>query len=86
MATFFVQPCPTCGRNLEVRIQYLGRKVVCQHCRAEFLAQEGLSAAPGETVPTEAPAAETRSPLMARAEQLLALFDETGVRRPTAPV
>jgi hypothetical protein len=37
-STYFVQECPTCGRNLEVRVEYLGRRVVCQHCRGQFVA------------------------------------------------
>ena len=36
--TYYVQECPTCGRNLQVRVEYLGKKVVCQHCAAKFLA------------------------------------------------
>ena len=35
-ATYFVQECPTCGRNLQVRVAYLGKKVVCQHCQGQF--------------------------------------------------
>lgn len=35
-STLFVQPCPTCGRNLEVRVRYLGKRVHCRHCGAEF--------------------------------------------------
>ena len=35
-ATYFVQECPTCGRNLQVRVEYLGKRVACQHCRARF--------------------------------------------------
>ena len=34
--TIFVQPCPTCGRHLEVRVRYLGKPVICRHCNAEF--------------------------------------------------
>lgn len=37
-ATYYVQECPTCGRNLQVRVEYLGKKVVCQHCAAKFVA------------------------------------------------
>ena len=40
--TYFVQDCPTCGRKLNVRVEYLGRKVVCQHCRAPFVAGDAL--------------------------------------------
>lgn len=43
--TYFVQDCPTCGRKLNVRVEYLGRKVVCQHCRAPFSAGDVEGAA-----------------------------------------
>jgi hypothetical protein len=39
-STYFVQECPTCGRNLQVRVEYMGRSVVCQHCNANFEARE----------------------------------------------
>lgn len=39
-STYFVQECPTCGRNLQVRVEYLGKQVVCQHCSARFEACE----------------------------------------------
>ena len=35
-STYFIQACPTCGRKLRVRVAYLGKNVVCQHCQAEF--------------------------------------------------
>ena len=62
-STYFVQECPTCGRNLQVRIQYLGKQVVCQHCSARFEAYDAGSAA-------YPPPASSLS-LMERAEQLL---------------
>ena len=37
-STYFAQECPTCGRKLQVRVKYLGKKVVCQHCNASFRA------------------------------------------------
>ncbi len=37
-STYFLQECPTCGRTLEVRVEYLGKKVVCQHCRGHLVA------------------------------------------------
>lgn len=37
-ATYFVQRCPTCGRQLQVRIEYLGRKLSCEHCQGMFVA------------------------------------------------
>lgn len=30
--TYFVQQCPTCGRRLQVKVEYMGMEVVCQHC------------------------------------------------------
>ena len=39
-STYFVQECSTCGRNLQVRVEYLGKKVVCQHCGARFVASD----------------------------------------------
>jgi len=39
-ATFFVQECPTCGRNLQIRVEYLGRTVVCQHCHRSLIARD----------------------------------------------
>ncbi len=38
--TYFVQECPTCGRRLEIRVEYLGRRVACQHCHGQFLASD----------------------------------------------
>ena len=38
---YFVQECPTCGRNLRIRVEYLGRKVVCQHCGGGLVATDG---------------------------------------------
>lgn len=38
--TYFVQECPTCGRGLEVKVEYLGKKVACQHCRGTFVARD----------------------------------------------
>jgi DNA-directed RNA polymerase subunit RPC12/RpoP len=44
-AIYYVQECPTCGRNLQVRVEYLGKRVACQHCSARFLASDPSSAA-----------------------------------------
>jgi hypothetical protein len=38
--TYYVQECPTCGRRLQIRVEYLGRRVVCQHCRGSLLAAD----------------------------------------------
>jgi DNA-directed RNA polymerase subunit RPC12/RpoP len=62
-STYFVQECPTCGRNLQVRVQYLGKQVVCQHCGARFDAYD-----PGSAI---CPPPVSGISLMERAEQLL---------------
>jgi hypothetical protein len=62
-STYFVQECPTCGRNLQVRVEYLGRQVECQHCHARFDASE-----PGSDAYE---AAESSLSLLERAELLL---------------
>ena len=62
-STYFVQECPTCGRNLQVRVAYLGKQVVCQHCAAQFEACDPSSEA--------YPPSESSLSLLARAEQLI---------------
>ncbi len=60
--TFFVQECPTCGRRLHIRVEYLGRRVICEHCHGRFVARDpacrGFGCEPGDA-------------LMRRAEELL---------------
>lgn len=62
-AMYFVQDCPTCGRRLQIRVEYLGRPVVCQHCRGQFTACDPES----HRYPDCSEAAE----LLRRAEELL---------------
>jgi len=61
---YFDQECPTCGRRLQVRVEYLGRTVICRHCRGEFEACDPSSPA--------YPPSESGIRLMQRAEELLA--------------
>jgi len=75
---YFIQPCPTCGRRLQVRVEYLGKKVVCQHCQAAFLAAD----------PANQPldCGESGSALLRRADQLLASLEQrTHLDTPLAP-
>jgi len=65
--TYFVQECPTCGRSLQVRVEYLGRRVVCQHCHAYFEACDPASAI--------YPPSESSLDLLRRAEVLLESVD-----------
>jgi DNA-directed RNA polymerase subunit RPC12/RpoP len=62
-ATYFVQECPTCGRNLQVRLEYLGKKVACQHCSARFLAID-----PSSNLPSTS---ESGVSLLDRADELI---------------
>ncbi len=39
-STYFVQECPTCGRALHIRVEYLGRQLNCQHCRGKLEATD----------------------------------------------
>jgi hypothetical protein len=41
--TYFLQDCPTCGRRLQIKVEYLGRTVVCQHCRGNLTATDPAS-------------------------------------------
>ncbi len=43
-SVYFMQECPTCGRNIQVAVKFLGRKLVCQHCGAVFEACDPTSA------------------------------------------
>lgn len=62
-ATYFVQECPTCGRKLEILVEYLGRSLACTHCHGRFIAQQGSSA--------RVDASEANSTLLKRADALL---------------
>jgi len=42
-STYFSQACPTCGRRLMIRVEYLGKRVACQHCQGQFLAQDSTT-------------------------------------------
>ncbi len=55
-STYFLQECPTCGRNQEIRVEYLGRTMVCQQCGGSFVAASELSEpAPSHIAPVLAP-------------------------------
>ncbi len=78
-AIVFVQECPTCGRGLQVRVEYLGKKVVCQHCRGQFTACDPASHRYEATPPGEA--------LLRRADRLLESASDYVLRcRSTPPL
>jgi DNA-directed RNA polymerase subunit M/transcription elongation factor TFIIS len=60
---FFIRSCPTCGRSLEVRVEYLGKRVSCRHCSAEFDTCDPPYYSDG--------ASESSLNLLARAEELI---------------
>lgn len=63
VSTYYVQDCPTCGRKLQVRVEYLGKMVVCKHCAARF---EAFDASSGQCPPSESSLS-----VLARAEELI---------------
>ena len=65
--TYFVQECPTCGRSLNIRVEYLGRRVVCQHC-------QGALTATDPSMRTDC--GESKKSLLRRAEELLAAVSQ----------
>ncbi|WP_347244606.1 hypothetical protein [Thermogutta sp.] len=44
---YFIQGCPTCGRRVQVRMDYLGKYVTCHHCGAAFQADGGAKTGDG---------------------------------------
>lgn len=42
-STYFFQECPTCGRHLRIRVEYLGRTMACAHCSRTFTASDQVS-------------------------------------------
>ena len=66
-SVYYVQECPTCGRTLHIRVEYLGKPVVCQHCHARFEACDPASIA--------YPPSQSGLDLLRRAEELLQTVD-----------
>ncbi len=62
-AAYFDQECPTCGRFLRVRVEYLGKLVICQHCQGQFEACDPTSA--------NYPPEDSGIALLQRADELL---------------
>ena len=60
-SAYFNQECPICGRYLKVRVSYLGKQVVCQHCSGRFEATDEETASHDSS----------SSALMQRADELL---------------
>ena len=66
--TFFVQECPVCGRHLQIRVEYLGRSVVCQHCQGQLVAADPSN--------QRCDCPESAKSLMRRADELLATISQ----------
>lgn len=58
---YFIRECPICGRRVHIRIEYLGRQVMCRHCRGQFLAED----------PTNGNSCSASENILHRAEELL---------------
>ena len=62
-STYFFQECPTCGRALQVRVEHLGKLVVCNHCSGRFEACDPESAV--------YPPSDSSLSILERADQLI---------------
>ena len=71
---YFMQDCPTCGRKLRVRVEYLGKLVVCQHCKSQFQACDPSSGA--------YPPEDSGIAILQRADKLLESVDNDHRSRP----
>lgn len=67
-STYFTQECPTCGRSLHIRVEYLGKGLMCQHCRGRLVASDQPL--------TQAALTDSGSALLRRAEELLELAEQ----------
>lgn len=62
-SSHYVQECPTCGRNLRIRVEYLGKRVACLHCHGRFVAFDPQG--------PQASLSDSGMALLRRAEELL---------------
>jgi hypothetical protein len=69
--TYFFQECPTCGRRLQIRVEYLGKRVVCRHCQGSLTAADPSNC--------RCDTAESGNRLIRRADELL---ESVARRRP----
>jgi len=74
----FLQECPTCGRGLYVRVEHLGKQVVCQHCHGPLIACDRHHVAPAQIDAAHA--------LLRRANRLLAEKTLTPTKHRESPL
>jgi len=67
IVTCFQQPCPACGRRLLILIEYLGKRVSCDHCHRTFITRDA-SQDRGDVV-------DVGSSMLERAGRLLDLIE-----------
>ena len=72
MSVHFTQPCPTCGRRVQIQASLLGCTVACQHCKGEFVAEAGLDREAAEGI---LKVDEASDPLMVRVQRALQRAD-----------
>jgi hypothetical protein len=65
----FETECSTCGRKLQIRVVYLGKRVTCPQCHSEFVAYDPLLS-PRAAMP--------QLSLLERADQLLMISSGQG--------
>lgn len=72
-SSHFVKSCPTCGRLVQIQVQYMGRGVNCGHCHGRFVAYLDDVAATGQSTLASL---GSSSELMQRADELLNSLDD----------
>lgn len=72
MSIRYTQPCPTCGRRIQVQASLMGHSVACPHCSAEFVAAAHGEGAEYHSRRTPPDSSAIVDPLMARVERALA--------------
>ncbi len=60
---YFCQECPTCGRRVQIRVEYLGRLLKCHHCQGQLFAADPVN--------RRFDCAERTDELLRRADELL---------------
>jgi predicted RNA-binding Zn-ribbon protein involved in translation (DUF1610 family) len=68
-SNYFETECSTCGRKLQVRVEHLGKTVLCPQCHSEFVADDPIMSQKKSI---------QRISILERADQLLSLHDATG--------
>jgi hypothetical protein len=74
---YFETECCTCGRKLQVRVEYMGKNVLCPQCHGQFVANDPL-------LSSKKPMQQLS--LLERADQLLAPREASAASTSSQPI